>query len=810
MTDDAWTLVYEGLRPEEEGLRESLCALGNGRFVTRGAAEESRAGERHYPGTYVAGGYNRLSSEVAGRTVVNEDLVNFPNWLPLTFRPEDGDWFSLDAAEVLSCRQELSLRDGVLTRRLRVRDGAGRVTAVESRRLVHMRTPWLAAIQYCVTPENWSGGIRVRSELDGTVTNAGVARYRQLSSRHLEVVESGPVAPEGVYLLARTTQSRFEVGEAARTRLFLGETPVEGERIILREEPGRVGEELRAEVAEGETLRVEKVVGLYASRHPGVTEAGLEARLAVGRAPGFAAMLETHRLAWQALWRRFDVEMACETEACTRQQLILRLHVFHLLQTVSHNTVGLDVGVPARGLHGEAYRGHVFWDDLFIFPFYNLRTPSVTRSLLLYRYHRLEAARELAREAGCAGAMFPWQSSSDGREATQEVHLNPLSGRWDPDHSRLQRHVNAAIAFNVWQYFRVTGDRTFLVDFGAELILEIARFWSSLATWSEEDGRFEIGGVMGPDEYHEKYPGAEAGGLRNNAYTNVTAVWCLLRALDALEVVGPSRRAELLALLGLGEAELERWEEITRKMKVPFHGDGIVSQFEGYGALEELDWEKYREKYGNVERLDRILKAEGDSPDRYRVAKQADVNMLFHLLDPEEVKELFARLGYPLGEAALDRNISYYLQRTSHGSTLSRMVFASVVHQLDPEAGWRLFLDALRSDVEDVQGGTTAEGVHLGAMAGTVAMVLTRYAGVRMGDAGVTLDPALPGRLARLRFRLHYRGRWLDVELTHSAARVTADRDGTAPVPVEVGHTWHAAMPGETLEVPLSGAPAEG
>ena len=162
-------------------------------------------------------------------------------------------------------------------------------------------------------------------------------------------------------------------------------------------------------------------------------------------------------------------------------QLILRLHVFHLLQTVSPNSIDLDVGIPARGLHGEAYRGHIFWDELFIFPFLNFRIPDITKSLLHYRYRRLDQARWNARTSGFNGALYPWQSGSDGREESQTLHLNPQSGRWTPDNSSLQRHVNAAIAYNVWQYYQVTGDWEFLSFYGGEMILEIARLFASLA-----------------------------------------------------------------------------------------------------------------------------------------------------------------------------------------------------------------------------------------------------------------------------------------------------------------------------------------
>jgi alpha,alpha-trehalase len=673
-----------------------------------------------------------------------------------------------------------------------------------------MAHPHLAATEYRITPQNWDGGIVIHSGLDGSVRNTGVQRYRQLANRHLDVIARGGISPEGVYLVARTTQSRLEVGEAARTRVYRDGDPLDARRTIVDQEPDQVGEEIRLQVGRGETLRVEKTIALFSSHDRAVSEPGMEARLALRAAGCFERLLAAHRRAWRALWRRYDVEIGGRgsDDQLVREQLILRLHVFHVLQTVSPHVMGLDVGAPARGLHGEAYRGHVFWDELFVLPFYNLRQPGITRSLLLYRYHRLDAARELAREAGFAGAMYPWQSGYDGREATQQLHLNPLSGEWGPDWSRLQRHVGATIVHNLWGYWRATGDREFLRDYGAEMVLEIARFWSSAATWNEERGRYEIVGVMGPDEYHEKYPGAPLGGLRNNAYTNVMAAWCLRRALDVLAEVGQSRCAELLGALEIGQEELARWRHVAEHMFVSFLEGGVIEQFEGYGRLEAFDWDAYRARYGNIERLDRILKAEGDTPDRYQVSKQADVTMLLHVFPREVLAELLGGMGYAFDRDAMTRTIEYYGLRTSHGSTLSKMVAASVTHRLDCAEGCRLFLDALRADVEDVQGGTTREGVHLGAMAGTVAIVLRHYAGVELGPEGVTFEPELPPRLERIRCRIHWRGRWLAVELTRARLRLTADRDRPEPVPVRVGGEWREVVPGETLELPLVGESA--
>jgi alpha,alpha-trehalase len=796
----AWTLVYDGFDPTDERLREALCTLGNGYFATRGAAPEAAADDVHYPGTYVAGCYNRLVSQVAGREVENEDLVNVPNWLPLTFRPEGGDWLDLRRVELLDHRQELDVRHGVLTRSLRLRDPRGRVTRVAQRRFVHMADHHLAGLETTVVPENWSGTLEVRSALDGRVRNAGVARYRQLRGDHLVPLEAGEGGADAVWLLVETSSSHVRIAQAARTRVLRDGAPVAARRRTVQE-PGYVAHELAVEAREGEPLTVEKVVTLYTSRARAVAEPAGAARTWVERAGGFEELLDRHVAAWRGLWRR------CRTGIDAGDQEVARtvnLHLFHLLQTVSGHTLDLDVGVPARGLHGEAYRGHIFWDELFVFPFLNLRFPEATRALLRYRYRRLPEARWAAGQAGYQGAMYPWQSGSDGREETQRLHLNPRSGRWLPDNSHLQRHVNVAIAYNVWQYYQVTGDLEFLGEHGAEMLLEIARFWASIATWNRALDRYEILGVMGPDEYHDGYPDRDRPGLDNNAYTNVMAAWVLCRALDTLDLLPEHRRVELEERLRLRQEETERWEEISRKLRVCFHDGDIISQFEGYERLQELDWDGLRRRHGDIRRLDRILEAEGDSPNRYKASKQADVLMLFYLLSAEELRALLERLGYRLEPAAIPRNVDYYLRRTSHGSTLSGVVHAWVLARSDRSRSWSFFAEALASDVHDVQGGTTAEGVHLGAMAGTVDLAQRCYTGLEAREDVLWLSPSLPEGLDGLDVDVRYRGHWgIHLRVTRELLRVRVPAGPAPPVTVGVKGEVVEIEPGGMREFPL-------
>ena len=253
----------------------------------------------------------------------------------------------------------------------------------------------------------------------------------------------------------------------------------------------------------------------------------------------------------------------------------------------------LDAGVPARGLHGEA---RIADTSSGTSSSSSRSSTSACRgcvALLRYRIRRLDAARAAAVDAGLEGALFPWQSGSDGSEQTPRVHLNPDSGRWLPDVTHLQRHVGLAIAYNVMHYFLVSGDYTFLEQEGAEIILEITRCFASLTTFDADKGRFVINGVIGPDEFHTAYPGADEPGINNNAYTNIMTVWLMRAALEVLNELPEPRRAELVEKLSIADEEMIRWSDISEQMFVPFHADPqtgrqIISQFEGYEDLAEL------------------------------------------------------------------------------------------------------------------------------------------------------------------------------------------------------------------------------
>jgi alpha,alpha-trehalase len=283
------------------------------------------------------------------------------------------------------------------------------------------------------------------------------------------------------------------------------------------------------------------------------------------------------------------------------------------------------------------------------------------------------------------------------------------------------------------------------------------------------------------------------------------AVWVLARALELLHNLPEERCGELRERLQFGDEELKRWDDISRKILIPFHTNGVISQFEGYDALKEFPLERYREKYGNIHRLDRILEAEGDTPNRYKVSKQADVLMLFYLFSAEELAELFERLGYTFEHETIPQTVEYYARRTTHGSSLSRVVWAWVVARGDRTRSWKIFHEALRGDVEDTQSGTTPEGIHLGAMAGTVDFIQRCYPGIVMRGNTLWLNLCLPEDLTSLTMSMRYRGHALDLHFTQGTVKVRARTSNATPIRIGIRDAVYELRAGDTRRFQSNG-----
>jgi beta-phosphoglucomutase family hydrolase len=812
VTEANWTVAYDKYDPDHEQQRESLCSLGNGKFCTRGASADSHADDVHYPGTYVAGGYNSVELTLDDGPFENEELVNMPNWLCLTFKIDDGEWFSIDGCEILDYSQRLNLREGILYRDIHFRDQQGRETKLNERRFVHMKYSHLAGMEIAITSMNWSGNVTVRSAIDGTVTNGGDLIDPQFhATKHLKTLDRA-ADNNIIFLKTITSGSKLIVALAARTHIWQDGSEIETQRKDILEDD-YVGQDLLLQLKQGQTVQVRKTCSLYTSRDRGIYEPELTAKEAVSDAPDFESLISCQVDAWKSLWRQYDLFIeTTEEHSKLIPSLLLHLNSFHCLQTASTHTVDLDNGVPARGWSGEGYQGHVFWDDLFVFPFVNLRMPNISASLLKYRYRRLGEARKIAKAYGANGACFPWQSASDGKERTPSHWWMPATEKWIPDYTRLEIHVNGAIAYHVWQYYQVTADNAFMYSYGSEILLEIARFFASYAKFNPERNRYELHGVIGPDEFHSGYPNFEKPGVNNNAYTNIMAVWTLRRALELLEVLPADHRKHIRARLNITEAEINLWHDVSTKMFVPVMKNGVIAQFDGYEELEEFPG--CPEGQIDPDELARLLIENSGYMNQYKICKQPDVLMLGFLFSPDELKELIESLGLPHVCSDLEPMADFYIPRTANGSTLSRVAHGWVLSRLDRMSSTKLldyrqqegkvFYEALGSDYYDVAArGTTKSGIHMGAMAGTVDIVQRCYTGIVTRKDVLWLDPMLPKQLVRLSFRMHYRGQSLSLDIHQDQMKIQASYSSASPIKFGYRKKVYELNAGETKVIAL-------
>jgi kojibiose phosphorylase len=455
--------------------------------------------------------------------------------------------------------------------------------------------------------------------------------------------------------------------------------------------------------------------------------------------------LDEHTRAFAARVEACDVEL----DGDTGLQRALRFAGYHLIGAANPDDDHVSIG--ARGLTGAAYMGHVFWDtEIWLLPFYTLTWPRAARALLMYRWHTLPAARERARKLGYAGALYAWESADTGEDVTPQVVRMP-DGRVVPVLcGRLENHVSAAIAWATWQYWEATRDDLFLLDAGAEMVLETARFWAIRGGF-ETDGRFHIRGVIGPDEYHEN--------VDDNAYTNGMAQWNLRKGAELTRLLTlrwPDRMTALAARLGLSPEEVARWEAAAEAMYTGLDPrTGIYEQFEGFNSLEHIDLAAFEPR---SVAMDVLLGHERVA--RSQILKQADVVLMIALLWDQ------------IPPAIREANFRYYEPRTAHGSSLSPSVHALVAARLgDVALAERYFRQTAAIDLDN-RFGNAAGGVHIGALGGLWQAAVLGFGGLSCGPEGPRLEPHLPAFCRELRFPFEWRRERLLAEIGPDHARI--------------------------------------
>ncbi len=720
-----WIVEEAGFCPEHLQRYETLFTLGNGYLGTRGSFEERYPSAQ--PLTLIHGVYDDAP-------IVHTELANAPNWLALEIRLRDHR-FRLDQGEILNFRWRLDLRHGLLTRQVRWRGPDGHTFDVEFERFVSMADPHVMAVRVQVTSADYEGAIAFNAGLDGMVDNDGL--------RHWHWVDQGGTG-EGrwAYLTLATRHTHITVAEAASLDV-VGKSAVE---YGFEDCPWYPRLTAVTRIVPGDTVVATKVTSVFTSREAeDVTHSALkELQRATG--VGYTMLREAHCAVWDALWSRSDVIIEGDDLA----QRAIRFSLFHLL--IAAPRIDERVSIPAKTLSGLGYRGHVFWDtEIFMLPFFIYTHPETARRMLMYRYHTLDGARRKAASQGYEGAMFAWESAATGDETTprwvpvwvESSQSDELVRIWCGD---IEQHITADVAYAVDRYWKATGDDEFMRDYGAEIVLETARFWASRVTWCEDLGVYEIRDVIGPDENHEH--------VDNNAYTNAMARWNLrsgVAIMAWLEARFPERADTLRARLGLGPDDPLNWQHIADRIKLNYdEATGLIEQFDGFYTLREVAFDMYEPRTTSLQALLGI-----EETNRCQVLKQPDVLMLLYL-HPEL---------YPKG--IVRTNWDYYTPRTdlTYGSSLGPAIQAALAARMDDvEQAQRYFELAARTDLEDARG-NTADGIHGATAGGLWQAVVFGFAGVRLTEQGVCVAPCLPPSWRRLAFRLIYHGRTYKVEI---------------------------------------------
>ncbi|HSO26543.1 MAG TPA: glycosyl hydrolase family 65 protein, partial [Anaerolineales bacterium] len=675
--------------------------------------------EEGYPGETAATLVHGLFDDVP---IVATELVNTPSWIRLMLFI-DGERFRLDQGNILDYHRSLNLRNGVLRRFVRWQSPNGKTIEVTFERVASLADPHRAAVRLSARALDFDALVELRADLPGHTDNEGFL--------HWDWVDQGQQDQQSAYLRLETKASHVALGQAFHLAVQ-GDEPVE---YIYWDSDWTPTLVARTHLQKGREVVAEKLVVTYTGRDADDPLAAARAELQAARAGGYARLLAANEAAWATEWEASNITIEGDDEA----DRALRYSLFQLLIAAPRRDE--RVSIAAKTLSGYGYRGHVFWDtEIFMLPFFIYTQPEIARNLLLYRYHTLPGARRKALKNGSEGAMFAWESAGSGDETTPRWVPSPegeeLIRIWCGD---IEHHITADIAYAVMQYWRAAGDDDFMLNYGAEMVLDSARFWDSRAEWNAERGVYEITDVIGPDEYHDH--------VDNNAFTNLMARWNIRAGFDVLawlKEFAPARFAELTQSLDLSPARLAHWEDVEAKI---FRGydpqTQLFEQFEGYFDLRYQDLENYEPRTISMQAL---LGIEGVQD--YQYIKQPDVVMMLFLLRGEFNPEV------------IRANYDYYSARTdlTYGSSLGPAVQALLAARYGKlEDAYRHFMHAARTDLEDARR-NAEDGIHGATAGGLWQAVVFGFAGLSIQDGRPTVKPTLPAHWRRLSFNLMVHG----------------------------------------------------
>jgi hypothetical glycosyl hydrolase len=729
-----WLVEECAFDARHQGKYEAVFCQGNGYLGQRAALEESYVGQTR--NLFVAGTFNK-----AGTGDVTE-LPNLPDLTHLSIRI-GGHRFSMDQGSLSEYSRVMNLKTGELTRSLVWASPEGRHFALRFSRCVSMADPHLLGAKISVTALDGASVIRIESGIDGRVTNTGAQHFHEGDKRVLDKTI--------LRMRSFTTESGIRCTlHAAHRYLRCGQETVPELLPLISRRCMALRAVLTLEA--GETLTVEKLCRVDTDRdRDAITpdEAADTLRAAMKR--GYDTLLADSAQVWEGLWKRMDVTVDSERPY---DQLAIRFALYHLNIMVKKDDS--RVGIAAKGLTGEGYKGHSFWDtEIFILPYFMLTQPETARTLLEYRYACLSGARKKAAENGYEGAMYPWESAwaDDGEttprwgaaDVTTGSPMEILTGV-------LEQHITADIPYAVAQYFAATGDQDFMDRFGYEIFIDTARFWVSRATWDHTLGKAVILNVIGPDEYKEH--------VDKNAYANYMAHHNLKLALDAIDTL--EARSDATAVRLNAQFDLPASHTAIRRLYdtlylPPPDRDGILPQFDRYFSLKPIDLAKYK-RAGAVGAIYHDYNIEQISG--FMVSKQADVLVLLLLMD--DLLSAEQKRG----------NFLFYEARTLHDSSLSKSTHSVLASDLGMKAlAYDFFRDVCDTDLgSDMQ--SSDMGIHSASLGGLWQCAVFGFGGVRVTGGALHITPGLPDAWRSLSFPLVWRGQPLRVHAGRGSVHV--------------------------------------
>ena len=740
---DEWRIVEARWTPGFAARAETVMALSNGYLGVRGTPDEGRPVSA--PGTFINGFHETWpithAEEAYGLARVGQTIVNVPDATIIELYVDDEPLF-LPTARTPEYLRVLDMRNGILTRDLLWSTPSGKHARVRSTRLVSFEHRHVAAISYEVTMDR-RAPVMIRSRIVNRAnpvdaeseTNGDQADPRLGTRLGRRVLDPGLVEHEANRLVLgyQTVQSGMTLAVGVDHLL---EVP-SPHHISVEADPDTSEFVVSVDAEPDVPIRVEKYAVYQSSRSVPVADLAQRCRYTLDRitAAGFESLVAEQRSCFDRFWDRADVTLEDTVTHPVRMQQAVRWNVFHLAQA-SWRAEG--AGIPAKGLTGDAYDGHYFWDtEAWVLPFLAYTQPRIARNLLRFRHSMLASARARAHELDLRGALFPWRTIR-GDEASAYFQAGTA-----------QFHLNADIAYAIRRYIDVRGDTGFIAETGADILVETARMWADLGFYGE-DGSFHIHGVTGPDEYTTM--------VDDNAYTNLMARLNLHYAASTmrhLEAEQPEVYAAIAEELELDASELDEWDRAADQMHIPHDPTrGITPQDATFLTHEPWDLE-----HTPPERFPLLLHSHPLTIYRHQVLKQADVVMAMFLLGNE----------FTLDQKR--RNFEYYDPLTTGDSSLSASIQSIVASEIGNEQAAARYLDfALMMDLADVAGNVSS-GVHIASAAGGWMGLVFGFGGVRDFDGHLTIDPHLPTRFRSLGFSLRFHDRQVRVRLTHEGER---------------------------------------